>query len=145
MRSVGVSLLTKCSLVDGNTTPLASPTSEVIQTKLSTILPSSTNLRVFNDAYVARHKSGVPDKGPSHLLHGLRARRLIDPTTQAESEKMLLERMRDATTEKIQLDDVRAGLETLKEWNSTPEVTRPYQDAARKHFPKASLLTEHAM
>ncbi|KAI9851822.1 MAG: hypothetical protein M1838_002680 [Thelocarpon superellum] len=124
---------------DTATSNLPEKASTVINTTFSTLLPQSTTLTDFNDAFLARHSTS-----PLHIQSALQVRQQIEPSTLSANETALRKSLEpDSDTGRaVTLEIARKGLTILKAWKAGPDSLKAYRTAARVLFPHATAFAD---
>ncbi|KAF2401347.1 N-terminal acetyltransferase catalytic subunit [Trichodelitschia bisporula] len=118
------------SLDSTSASPIPDKVAQVLKSVSQDLLPDSTSLTAFNDAFMAKHASSAP-----HVRSGLRARGYLDASSKERNEEELL-----ATLDLVDLslEDTQAGLELLGEWKSSKAVQDEYLAKAKALWPEAT-------
>lgn len=124
--------------------------SNVLTSTTYALIPESTSLTAYNDAFLTRHTDSAPQVHSS-----LRVRDAISPETRAQNEQDLL---RTLTLSDLTIDEAKEGLLLLQQWRArsgrspggsdTPgkdsSVLEEYQRQAKARWPHASIFERDA-
>ncbi|KAJ9266216.1 hypothetical protein DTO021C3_5763 [Paecilomyces variotii] len=118
--------------LDSLAEPLPPQVAEVITSEFEPLLPKSTNLTEWNDAFLTAHKTRT-----THVQAALSARLLLSPDSKSQCEQDLLSTLdlEDATIQKAV-----AGLDLLNEWGSNQAAKTAYIEKAHKKWNEASAF-----
>ncbi|KAK7528692.1 N-alpha-acetyltransferase-like protein 15 [Phyllosticta citriasiana] len=107
------------------------PVLEVLKSQF-TLIPAGTSAAAFNTAFLERHAKSAP-----HVVEGLRARVLLDPSTKAKSEDEAVKAV--AGLETAQLADALAVRDALREWGSAAEALQRWEKEVKARWNEAAL------
>jgi hypothetical protein len=105
--------------------------SEVLSS-VGSFIPSKGDLAVFNSDWQKAHLDSA-----SHLQSAYKIRYLVDPSTKAANEKDVQKLLGLSS---ITLDEARAGLDCLDEWESEEAAKDAYKAAALEKWPHATVF-----
>lgn len=112
--------------------PLPQDVSEVVTSEFETLLPKSTNLTEWNDAFLNANSNS-----PEHVQSALSVRQLLAPESKAQSEKELLSSL---DLEVASIEDALKGLNLLDNWGSAQDAKVAYREHAKKRWTDASIF-----
>ncbi|KAK8166713.1 N-alpha-acetyltransferase-like protein 15 [Phyllosticta citrichinensis] len=107
------------------------PVLQVLKSQF-TLIPADTSAAAFNAAFLERHAKSAP-----HVVAGLHARVLLDPSTKAKSEDEAIKAV--VGLETAQLADAMAARDALREWGSTAEVLQRWEKEVKARWTEAVL------
>lgn len=117
--------------LDSSASELPPRVLEVINANFN-LLPASKDLSAHNDEFLQIHA-----QSPLHVHSALTVRHILDPGSQPQNEKDLLETLK---LDSISAENVRAGLSLLEDWKSDEETKDAYLESARKIWPEATVF-----
>lgn len=112
--------------------PLPEKISDVVLKEFEAILPKSTNLDEWNNAYLTSHKESV-----DHVRAALSARLLINLNDKPTCEKEFVSTLDLANTT---LEKAVSGLETLDDWKADAATKQAYNEKAHNKWKEASAF-----
>ena len=102
--------------------PIPQSISEIIAAESKTLYDPEQAIKDWNEAYIKDNKAN-----PCRYQAGLKVRGLMDKSTKGANEKEVIEIL---SIQDMTLEEGMAGLELLREWRSSSEVTQAYKQAA---------------
>ncbi|KAI1007380.1 N-alpha-acetyltransferase 15, NatA auxiliary subunit [Podosphaera aphanis] len=115
--------------VDKNIDSLSPEVADVVKSEFN-YLPSSVNLKEYNEKYLSENKDN-----PRKIISGLKIRKLLDPESASRCEKDMLKILNLTGST---LEEALEGLETLKMWKCAELDS--YRSEAAKKWPKSSAF-----
>ncbi|KAL1952688.1 hypothetical protein VTO42DRAFT_4451 [Malbranchea cinnamomea] len=112
--------------------PLPQDVSEVVNSEFETVLPKSTNLTEWNDAFLAANSTS-----PAHVQSALSVRQLLTPESKSQSEKDLQSTL---DLEVASIEDALAGLSLLDNWGSAQDAKTAYRQHAKQRWKESSVF-----
>ena len=105
---------------------------DVVTSEFEPLLPKSTNLTEWNDAFLAANSSS-----PAHVQAVLSVRQLLAPESKGQSEKELQSSL---DLEVASIEDALKGLNLLDSWGSAQDAKAAYREHAKKRWMNASVF-----